>query len=233
MKKSALSSQKGIVSPLIIVGVVVGAIILIGVLSGSMKFSGSIKYDKDSAPEYPTPASTQDSVSQPTPEPSEPAAAAITSSVLNDEPYSSSSMKFSIKYPKGWEVKLQSTSVNIFLQSKTKGAGQADALMTLSSTPGAEYKDTKLSTLADLQKVNINKTFSDVKFTGEMDTKVGGLPAYEIEFTGSLNGEAIHAKYYIVTSGGMLYSLITLTTEDVWSENQSNFMASLDTFKSQ
>lgn len=218
--------QKGVINPIVIGGVIVLGIIVFLAASGSFKFSASIKTDdqaqKQVEPESSEPQSTP--TLSPTPEP----APAVK---LNSEPFSDSKLKFSISYPEGWQVKQQSTSVNFYLQSKTKANGGADALLTISSVSAGEYKDTKLSTIGDLHKVQIKKNFGEVNFTGEKDSKVAGLDAYEMEFTGTLSGESVKAKYYIVSYSSYLYSLIAIASDKTWDANQDVFKASLDTFK--
>ncbi|HEY5601049.1 MAG TPA: PsbP-related protein [Patescibacteria group bacterium] len=230
LKFSAQDKPDGkgfITSPVIlVVGAVIVGIVVLAVASGSFKFSGSVNVDKPSSESV---SQTDDSTSV-----SNPASNTGSNSKaeLSDEPYSNSDLEFSINYPKGWEVKPQSTSVNIFLPSATKGAGQADALITVSSMPVGSYKDTKLSSIGDLQKGTIKEQFENTQIVGEKDTKVAGLNAYEIEFTGVLGGEPIRAKYYIISNDSdLLYSLIIFSAQDVWEDNQNNFASSLDTFK--
>src|SRR3989344_7712957 len=111
MNKFSAQTQKGMVNPLVIVGVIIAVIVAVVVSSGAMKFSGSIKVDDNKAPQ----GTVEQVVSEPTSLPK-----VQSSVVLNEEPYTSADLNFSIKYPTGWEVKPQSSSVNIFLP-KTAG----------------------------------------------------------------------------------------------------------------
>lgn len=226
---SKLSAQKGFVAspPVIIGAIIVVAIIAIAISSGALKFSGYLKVDdsnktQNDQTKSETPATTVI--------PTEKPKAAVK---FFSEPFSDAKLGFSISYIEGWKVREDTSAVTMFKPSETKGAEQADALVTVMSGSIGDLTDTKLSTLADLQKVQLKKLFSDVKIIREGDTKVGEKVAYEIEFTGTMNKEKMHAKYIVLTTSSKLFAILAGANAGLWGDSEGELNASVQTFKLQ
>lgn len=216
------AQQKGIVSPLLIGGVVVVGIIVFLIASGTLKLSGYVKVDDQNTSK----TETQNEQAAPTEKPK-------LDVKLNPEPFTDSKLGFSISYPEGWKVDSATTNATIYKPSETKGAGKADAIITIFSGSAGELQDTKLATIADLHKVQLKKLFSDVTIIKEGETKVGDQDAYEMEFTGVMNGENMHGKYMVMTSPTKLYAILTGANVGLWNDIKSTLDASIQTFKKQ
>lgn len=219
-------SAKGVISPLMIGGVVVAGIIVFLLASGSLKFSGYIKNDANKSVE------TESSTAETTPE-SQPTEEPKSDVKLNPEAFSDSKLGFSINYPEGWKVKSSTTGVNIFKPSGTKDADQADAIVSVVNGSLGELKDTKLASIADLHKVYIKKQFGSVEFTGEKEVKVNGQEGYVLEFTGTMNGENMQAKYIVLKSEKNLFALVEVANVGMWNDLEEELDASVQTFKIQ
>lgn len=226
MNKSAhlgfSSRQKGFANLLVIGGVAILGIVVFLIASGSLKLSGYVKVDDKSKSQ----AGSQ--VSQSTAQSLEKPKAAVK---LSAEPFVDSKLGFSISYPEGWKVNSATTNVTIYKPSDTKGTGQADALISVLSVSIGEYKDTKLATIADLHKVQLKRQFSDVNFIKEGEIKVGQVSAYEMEFTGVMGGENMHARYLVVTSPTKLYAVLGGANAGMWNDLKGAIDASISTFK--
>lgn len=224
------AGERGIISPLMIGGVVVLGIIVFLIASGSLKFSGYIRTNSNQ------PQSNQNNspVSNPAVQPSEkPTEAPKPEVKLSSEPFTDSKLGFSLGYPEGWKVKSQTTNVNIYKPSDTKGGDKADALVTVATGDLGELKDSKLATIADLHKVYIKKQFSNVEFTGEKEIKVNNQDGYELDFTGSLSGENMQARYILLKGEKYLYALIGMANIGMWKDFEKALDASIQTFKLQ
>lgn len=225
-QKSFALGETGVVNPLVIGGVVVLGIIVFLVASGSLKFSGYIKNDSNK------PQENQNSVqnSQPTSKPAENPKSEVK---LNPEPFIDSKLGFSISYPEGWKAKSETTNATLYKPSDTKGSDKADALVSIVTGNLGELKDTKLPTIADLHKVYIKKQFSGVEFTGEQEIKVNGQDGYELEFTGSVSGENMRARYIVIKGEKSLYAIIGMANAGMWNDLKAAIDASIQTFKIQ
>ncbi|MDO8573514.1 MAG: PsbP-related protein [Candidatus Daviesbacteria bacterium] len=210
------SAQRGIVSPLMIGGVVVIGIIVFLVASGTFKFSGSTK-NNSQAP-------------QATSKPTEAPKPAVK---LSAEPFTDAKLGFSISYPEGWKPNSATTNATFYKPSDTKGEGKADALITIFSAAIGEYKDTKLATIADLHKVQLKKQFSDLSIIKEGEIKVGDQDAYEMEFTGVMGGENMRGRYMVLTSSTNLYAVLGGANAGLWNDLKDTINASIQTFKKQ
>lgn len=219
-------STKGVINPLVIGGVAVAGIIVFLLASGSLKFSGYIKDDANKLVE------TESSTAETTPEP-QPTEEPKTEVKLNPEAFSDPKLGFSISYPEGWKVKSSTTGVNIFKPSGTKDADQADAIVSVVNGSLGELKDTKLASIADLHKVFIKKQFSNVEFTGEKDVTVNGQEGYVLEFTGTMNGENMQAKYIVLKSEKNLFALVEVANAGMWNDLEEELDASVQSFKIQ
>lgn len=215
--------QKGIASPLLIGGVVVVGIIVFLIASGSLKLSGYVKVDDQNTSKTET---QNEQAVTPTEKPK-------LDVKLNPEPFVDSKLGLSISYPEGWKVDSATTNVTIYKPSETKGAGKADAIITIFSGSAGELQDTKLATIADLHKVQLKKLFSDVNITKEGETKIGDQDAYEMEFTGVMNGENMHGRYMVMTSSTKLYAILTGANIGLWNDLKDTLDASIQTFKKQ
>lgn len=218
--------QKGVVNPLVIGGVVVVGIIVLLVASGSLKFSGNIKTDKQPQEDQVSTQTPEESTQKPTEKPK-------PEVKLNPEPFTDSKLGFTISYPEGWTVSSTTTGVNILKPSSTKGAGQADAMVSVVNGNLGELKDTKLATIADLHKVNIKKQFGNVEFTGEKEVKVNGLDGYELDFTGTISNENVQAKYILIKGTNSPFALVEVANAGIWNNFVSELDASIQTFKLQ
>lgn len=216
------AQQKGIASPLLIGGVVVVGIIVFLIASGTLKLSGYVKVDDQNTNK----TETQSKQSAPTEKPK-------VDVKLNPEPFVDSKLGFSIGYPEGWKLESTTTNAVIYKPSETKGAGKADAIITVFSGPVGELQDTKLATIADLHKLQLKKLFSDVDITKEGEVKVGDQDAYEMEFTGVMNGENMHGKYIVMTSSTKLYAILAGANVGLWNDIKSTLDTSIQTFKKQ
>ncbi len=210
------SAQRGVVSPLMIGGVVVIGIVVFLIASGTFKFSGSIKNNSQ------TPQAT-----------SKPTEAPKLEVKLNPEPFTDAKLGFLISYPEGWKPNSAITNATFYKPSDIKGEGKADALITIFSAAIGEYKDTKLATIADLHKVQLKKQFSDLSITKEGDIKVGDQDAYEMEFTGVMGGENMHGRYMVLTSSTNLYAILGGANAGLWNDLKDTINASIQTFKKQ
>lgn len=218
--------QKGVISPLMIGGVVVIGIIVFLIASGSLKFSGYIKTDSSKPQEKQDSTQNTQPISKPTEKPK-------SEVNLNSEPFTDSKLRFSVSYPEGWTVSSTSNGVNILKPSTTKGAGQADALVSVVKGELGELKDSKLATIADLHKVYIKKQFGNVEFTGEKEVKVGSIDGFEVDFKGTLNSENMQAKYTILKGTSSLFALIEVANAGMWGNFEKELDASVQTFKMQ
>lgn len=218
------SAQRGFVSPLVIGGVIVLAIIVFLITSGGLKFSGYVKVDDKNKSQVG---------SQTVQTPIQPVEAKKSVVKLNPEPFSDSKLAFSISYPEGWKVNSATTNATIYKPSDTKGSDKADALISVFSAPIGDYKDTKLATIADLHKVQLKKQFSNVEFLKEGEVKVGAENAYEMEFTGVLGGENMHGRYLLLTSTTNLYAILGGANAGLWNDLKGSLDASIQTFKKQ
>ncbi len=218
------SARRGMVSPLVIGGVVGLGIIVFLITSGGLKLSGSVRIgDKNKS-----------QVENQTLPPAAQSVVAPKSVVkLNPEPFSDSKLAFSISYPEGWKVNSATTNTTIYKPSDTKGSDKADALISVFSAPIGDYKDTKLATIADLHKVQLKKQFSNVEFIKEGEVKVGAENAYEMEFTGALGGENMHGRYLLLTSSTNLYAILGGANAGLWNDLKGSLDASIQTFKKQ
>lgn len=230
MKHSARFSntfrEKGVISPLLIGGVVVIGIIVFLVASGTLKFSGYIRTDSNKPQENQGTAQAPKQTPQSTEKPK-------SEVKLNPEPFTDSKLGFSISYPQGWTVSSTTNGVNILKPSSTKGAGQADALVSVVKGELGELKDSKLATIADLHKVYIKKQFGNVEFTGEKEVKVGSIDSFEVDFKGTLNSENMQAKYIILKGTNSLFALIEVANAGMWGNFEKELNASVQTFKMQ
>lgn len=220
------AQQKGVVSPLVIGGVVVLGIIVFLIASGSFKFSGYIKTDQNKPQENQTAVQTPKSTPKPTEEPK-------PEVKLNPEAFTDSKLGFSISYPEGWKAKSATTNATFYKPSDTKGGDQADAMVSVASGDLGELKDSKLPTIADLHKVYIKKQFSNVEFTGEKEVKINGQDGYELGFTGSVNGENMKAKYTVLKSTKSVFVIIEMANIGMWKDLETELDASVQTFKIQ
>lgn len=216
------SAQKGVISPLMIGGVVVVGIIVFLVASGTLKLSGSVKVDDQNTGK----TETQNVQSAPTEAPK-------PDVKMNAEPFTDAKLGFSISYPEGWTVNSTDTGVNILKPSSTKGAGQADALVSVVTGDLGELKDSKLATIADLHKVYIKKQFGNVEFTGEKEITINGTDGYELEFTGTMNSENMKARYTVLKGEKSLFALIRVANAGMWKDFEKELDASVQTFKMQ
>lgn len=216
-------TQKGVVNPLVIGGVVVIGIIVLLVASGSLKFSGYIKTTDSNKPQE----------SQTSSQPSQPKEQPKPEVKLSSEPFTDSKLGFSISYPTGWTVSSTTTGVNIFKPSSTKGAGQADAMVSVVAGNLGELKDSKLATIADLHKVYIKKQFGNVEFSTEKEVKVNGQEGYQIEFTGTISGENMRSKYTVLKGSKSLFALVEVANSGMWKDLEKELDASATTFKIQ
>lgn len=230
MKHSARFSntfrEKGVISPLLIGGVVVIGIIVFLVASGTLKFSGYIRTDSNKPQENQGTAQAPKQTPQSTEKPK-------SEVKLNPEPFTDSKLGFSISYPTGWTVSSTTTGVNIFKPSSTKGAGQADAMVSVVAGNLGELKDSKVATIADLHKVYIKKQFGNVEFSTEKEVKVNGQEGYQIEFTGTISGENMRSKYTVLKGSKSLFALVEVANAGMWKDLEKELDASVQTFKMQ
>lgn len=219
-------SQEGVVSPMIIGAiVVVGILVAVGISSGALKFSGYVKVDDSNKPqENQTGSGSQDSQT-PIPQEEKPAVK------LNPESYSDTKYGYSLSYPEGWKVKEQTTNVTIYKPSESKGADQADALVTVAAGDIGDNKDMKLTTIADLHKTYLKKQFSGAEIVGEKEIKVGDQDGYELEFTAAINTEKMHGRYIVIKGDNYLFAIIGMANSGLWDGEKENIDASIQTFK--
>lgn len=215
-----LPAQQGIASPFLIAGAVIVGLIVLGVASGAVKFSGYVKYDdkKDS----PQTESTSEETATPTPEPTPEAK-------LNPEAFVDEK-GFTISYPEGWKLRDETAGGTMYKPSDTK-PGQGEALVGVYVGPAGELADSKLSTIGDIHKAVIKQQFSSVNVLDEKETKIGDLDAYQIDFTGSINGEELKGKYFVVKSGSDVYAIIGTANAGMWGDYEDDIDASIQTFK--
>lgn len=216
--------EKGFVLPIMIIGVVVAGVIVLLVATGSLKSSNKVNDSSKTGDNVTSPEQSPQVSPVETPKP------AVK---FFSEPFSDSKLGFSISYPEGWKVKEDTNAATMFKPSETKGSGQADALVTVLSGSIGDYAGTKLTTLADLQKVQLKKEFSGTEFLREGAVKVGDKDAYEIEFTGSMNKEKMHAKYIIITTSSKLFAILAGSNAGLWKDNEDILNASVQTLKLQ
>lgn len=216
------SAQRGVISPLMIGGVVVIGIVAFLIASGTLKLPGSVKVDDQNTGK----TETQNVQSAPTEAPK-------PEVKMNAEPFTDAKLGFSINYPEGWKVKSATTNATVYKPSDTKGSDKADALVSIVVGDIGELKDTKLASIADLHKVYIKKQFSNVEFTGEKEIKVNGQDGYELAFTGSINSENMQAKYIVLKGEKNLYAVIEMANTGIWKDTEKELDASVQSFKMQ
>lgn len=213
--------EAGVISPLMIGGVVVIGIVVFLVASGTFKFSATVN----------KPASQDSQVTtQPTEKPTEAPKPEVK---MNPEPFTDDKLGFSISYPEGWKVKSAATNATVYKPSDTNGSDKADALVSIVVGDLGELKDTKLSSIADLHKVFIKKQFSNVEFTGEKEVKVNNQDGYELDFTGSINSENMQAKYIVLKGEKNLYAVIEMANIGIWKDTEKELDTSVQSFKIQ
>lgn len=216
MPKSAI--QKGVVAPPLVIGgaVVVGLIVLL-LATGNLNFTAKIT---KSGSEQTQSTSVKDKIKE----------LAGSSVEMAAEPFSSSQFGFSISYPKDWKVRNETTGVTVYLP-KAQDANQADALIVVSTASLGQLKGSKLSTIADLQKVQLKNQFSGMTVVKEGATKVGDVEAYEIEFTASVKAENMRTRYVILTSDTNLYGILGSAESNLWDKYKDHIDKSLSSFK--
>lgn len=215
--------QGFVANPLLIGGAVVVGIIVLLIASGSLKFSGYVKVD-DPDKSQDSQAETQTETPAPTEEP-KPAVK------LNSESYTDTKYGYSISYPEGWKVKEQTNNVTMFKPSETKGADQADALVSVVADNVGDNKDMKLASIADIHKTYLKKQFTSVDIIGEKETKVGDMDGYELEFTAAINTEKMHGWYIVIKGDKYLYVIVGMSNTGLWDGEKDNIEASIQTFK--
>lgn len=225
MKK--FSAQQGFVAsvPLIIGAVAVGALVVL-IASGAIKLTGSVRYDKSGQQQNSSDAASDQPVQQP-PEEKKPAIK------LNSESYSDVKYGYSINFPEGWKVREQTGNVTMFKPSETKGADQADALVSVVAGDLGDNKEMKLATIADVHKAYLKKQFGDVEVIGEREVKVNGQDGYELEFTGVISTEKMHGRYIVLKGDKYLFAIIGMSNTGLWDDEKDNIEASIQTFKLQ
>lgn len=211
------SGQKGFASLLVIGAVVLVGIVVFLVTSGKLNTANKDQ-DNQSASKSASPE-----VAVPTQKPAV---------VLSDEPFSSTKLGFSIKYPTGWKVRSETNGVSIYLPAAA-GSDKADAMVIATTAPLGALKGSKLSTLADLQKVQLEKQFSNMNVVKEGAIKIGDRDAYEIEFVANIKGENMHARYIMLTTTLNLYGILASANEGMWNQYKDTLDASIQTFKLQ
>lgn len=215
---------KGVVSaPLLIGGAVVVGIIVVLVATGALKFPAKVTTSGSSQNQAQLPGATPQLSPTPAPQGPKP------SVKLAPEPYSDSQLGFSIQYPQDWKVRSETTGVTIYVPS-ANNSEKGDALVLVSTAPLGQLKGSKLTTIADLQKVQLKNQFSNMKIIKERETKIGDADAYETEFTATLKGENVHAKYFLLTTSADLYGILGSANEGMWSKYESYLDASISTF---
>lgn len=228
------SAQNGVISPLVIGGVVVIGIIVLLVASGSLKFSGYIKTDSNQTSLSRGDKSQESQESAQVPEATARSTEQSKSEVkLSSEPFTDSKLGFSISYPEGWKVKSATNNVNIYKPSDTKSGDQADAMVSIVAGDIGELKDSKVATIADLHKVYIKKQFSNVEFTGEKEVQINSQDGYQLEFTGTVNSQNMQAKYIVLKGEKNLFALVEVANIGMWKDLEKELDASVQTFKIQ
>jgi len=225
MKKlsaQAESDQRGVIQPILIIGGAVIGIIIILVATGTLKFSGYVKVD-DSNKQADLP-SVQTEESAPAQKPQ-------SAAKLNSENYTDTNYGFTISYPEGWKVREQTNNVTMFKPSETKGADQADALVSVVADKVGDNKDMKLASIADIHKTFLKKQFTSVDIIGEKETKVGAEDGYELEFNSVINSEKMHGRYIVIKGAKYLYVLVGMSNAGLWDGEKANIEASVQTFK--
>lgn len=217
--------EAGVISPMVIGGVVVLGIIIFLIASGSLKFSGFIKTNSNK-PQDNQAESKATATSTPAPQKK-------SAVKLNSESFSDTKYGYSISYPEGWKVKEQTTNVTMFKPSETKGADQADALVSVVADNLGDNKEMKLASIADIHKTYLKKQFTSVEIVGEKETKVGGQDGYELEFTGAINTEKMHGKYIVLKGEKYIFVIVGMANTGLWDDEKSNIDASIQTFKIQ
>lgn len=216
--------QKGFVaSPIFII---IGAIVVIAIIlvaTGSLKLSGYVKVDDGKKSQDNQ--STKESVTATPTEKPKPAVK------LNPELFSDTKYGYSISYPEGWKVKEQTTNVTMYKPSETKGADQADALISVVADNVGDNKDMKLASIADIHKTFLKKQFTSVDIIGEKEIKVGTQDGYELEFTGTIGAEKMHGKYIVMKSKKYLFAIIGMSNAGIWDTEKDNIEASIQTFE--
>lgn len=215
------SAQKGVVSPLVIGGVVVLGIVVFLVTSGTLKFPGSIKVDDQNVGKIETQNAQSTPKEEPKPEVK-----------LNPEPFTDSKLGFSISYPEDWKVRSDTKGVSLYLPSSA-GSEKADVLVIVNTAPLGELRGSKLSTVADLQKVYLKKQFSNMVVIKEREIKVVDTDAYEIEFTAIIKGENMRARYIMLTTTADLYGILASANEGMWNKYTGSLDAVISSFKLQ
>ena len=222
MKK--LPAQGFVANPLLIGAAIVVILIVVGIASGALKFSGYVKVDDQNKGQSGTQSvqSTPAPTEQPKPQ-----------TKLNTEPFSDSKYGYSISYPEGWKVKEQTSNVTIFKPSETKGPEQADALVSVVAGDLGDNKGMKLTTIADIHKTYLKKQFSNAEVIGEKEVKVGDKDGYELEFTGTINTEKMHGRYIVLKGDKYIFAIVGMANTGLWDSEKNNIEASIQTFKLQ
>ena len=217
-------AQAGVISPIVIGAVVVvGILIVVGISSGALKFSGYVKVDDTEK------SSDDQTVTQPAePIPTKKPGQAVK---LNSESYTDTKYGYSISYPEGWKVREQTNNVTLFKPSETKGADQADALVSVVADKVGDNKDMKLASIADIHKTYLKKQFTSVEIVGEKDTKVGDVDGYELEFNATINTEKMHGWYIVLKGETYLYVIVGMSNAGLWDDEKGNVEASIQSFK--
>ena len=216
MNKSALSQKGFIASPIVLVGVAVVVLVIIGIASGGLKGSFKITTNQQA------PAGTT-SQGEPTP-------TSAPQSNTSFKTYTSTSMNFSFEYPENWKVQEGSSNVTIALMEEGK-TNNAAALITAMSGPLGNSKDLQFASIVDMQKVAIKKEFGNSSFTVDKATKVGGLEARLLEFSGSMSGNPLTGKYLTTADKENIYAITVLADTDKWSKYSGDLQKALDSFK--
>ncbi|MBI2021537.1 hypothetical protein HYS93_01490 [Candidatus Daviesbacteria bacterium] len=211
-------AQRGAVNLLLIAGVIVVVIVIL-IATGTLKFSGYIKY---------TPSNKQSSSDtssenpKPTPKPSQ---------VELSETYSDTNLGFSIKYPTNWGLDQTKTPT---LYTKTDGSTSSagsEAGVVLTSGPLGEMKEAQFATIVDLNRVQIKKQFVGATLGEEKDLKIDNLDAHYYEYEITQNGQEYKSRFYIIVDENKFYALVPASKKAIWDKYLPTFEAIVNSFK--
>lgn len=216
-KKSA--HQLGFVAHpaiLIVGGIIV--LVIIGIASGAINFSGSIKYNRSQQESGNTSNSSSKQERAP--------------KIDLSQTYTHTAPSYSINYPTDWAIAESGKVAAIY--SKAGGATttkQSEAGLMITTSSLGELAGSKLSTVADLSKPQLLKEFPGATISSEEDVKVGAYDAHVFNMVYPNNGIDWQGKFYVLTDADNLYGLIATANKPKWPSYEATLRAVVNSFK--
>lgn len=201
---------------LVVGGIIV--LVIIGIASGALKFSGSLKYNpsKQQSTNTPNSSSKQNQ----------------TAKINLSETYTHTSPNYSIGYPTDWAIAESGKVAAIY--SKAGGATttqQSEAGVMITTSSLGQLAGSKLSTIADLSKPQLQKEFPGATISSEEDVKVGTYDAHVFNMVYPNNGIDWQGKFYVLTDADNLYGLVATANKPKWSNYEAALQAIVNSFK--